>query len=114
MIADESVNKNLIIALRKAGHPVVSIAEESAGISDEKIAMLSLSPPGIIISEDKDFGEFVYHHKVSVIGVILLRYSPSEFETIKDRLLAFIFEHKPNLHGKFVVITFNKIRIRTL
>ncbi len=80
----------------------------------EEIAMLSLSPPGIIISEDKDFGEVVYHHKVSVIGVILLRYSPSEFEIIKDRLLAFIFEHEADLHGKFVVITFNKIRIRIL
>lgn len=64
MIADESVNKNLINALRRAGHTVLSIAEERAGISDEKIAMLSLSPPGIIISEDKDFGELVYHHKV--------------------------------------------------
>lgn len=114
MIADESVNKNLVNALRKAGHSVLSIAEETAGISDEKIAMLSLSPPGIIISEDKDFGELVYHHNVSVIGVILLRYSPSEFETIKHRLLAFISEHKPNLYGKFVVITLSKIRIRTL
>ncbi len=82
--------------------------------SDEKIANLSLSLPGIIISVDKDFGELVYHHKVSLIGVILLRYSPFEFETIKNRLLAFVFEHKLNLQGKFVVITFNKIRIRTL
>lgn len=38
----------------------------------------------------------------------------SEFETIKDRLLSFIKEYKFNLQGKFVVITFNKIRIRTL
>ncbi len=83
-MADESVNKNLIIASRMAGHSVFSVAEECAGISDEKIAMLSLSPPGIIISEDKDFSELVYHYKVSVIGVILLRYSPSEIETIKD------------------------------
>jgi predicted nuclease of predicted toxin-antitoxin system len=114
MIADESVNKNLINALRKAGHTVLSIAEESPGISDEKITVASLSPPNIIISEDKDFGELVYHHKVSVIGVILLRYSPSEFETVKHRLLAFILDHETNLQGKFVVITFNKTRIRTL
>jgi len=114
MIADESVNKNLINALRKAGHSVLSIAEEYAGISDKKIATLSLSSPDIIISEDKDFGELVYHYKVSLIGVTLLRYSPSEYNTIKDRLLTFISEYKNSFHGKFVVITFNKIRIRTL
>jgi len=114
MIADESVNKNLINALRKAGYSVMSIAEEYGGISDESITELSLSPPNIIISEDKDFGELVYHHKVSVIGVILLRYNPSEFEAIKNHLLAFIFKYKSNLRGKFVVITINKTRIRTL
>ncbi len=114
MIADESVNKNLIVALRKAGLSVLSIAEESAGISDEKIVVQSLIPPRIIISEDKDFGELVYHYKVSVIGVILLRYSPDEFEVIQQRLLTFIEEHIGNLNGKFVVITFNKTRIRTL
>jgi predicted nuclease of predicted toxin-antitoxin system len=114
MIADESVNKNLIVALRKAGLSVFSIAEESAGISDEKIVIQSLIPPRIIISEDKDFGELVYHHKVTIIGVILLRYRPYEFDVIKERLLTFIEEHIRNLHGKFVVITFNKTRIRTL
>jgi predicted nuclease of predicted toxin-antitoxin system len=114
MIADESVNKNLIIALRKAGHSVLSIAEESAGISDQEIVIKSLIPPRIIISEDKDFGELVYHHKVSVIGVIFLRYTPYEFDIIKERLLTFIADHMGNLQGKFAVITFNKIRIRTL
>ncbi len=114
MIADESVNKNLIIALRKAGLSVLSIAEESAGISDEKIVIQSLIPPRIIISEDKDFGELVYHHKVTVIGVILLRYRPNEFDIIKELLTTFIEEPIEDLHGKFVVITSNKTRIRTL
>jgi hypothetical protein len=114
MIADESVNKNLIIALREAGHSLLSIAEESAGLSDEKIVIKSLIPPRIIISEDKDFGELVYHPKVSVIGVILLRYSLQNFHIIKERLLTFFTEYIDNLKGKFVVITFNKTRIRTL
>ena len=112
MIADESVNKNLIIALREIGYTVLSIAEESAGISDDKIVVKSLNPPRIIISEDKDCGELIY--KVSVIGVIFLRYRPHEYDAIKERLLTFISEHFANLHGKFVVITFNKTRIRSL
>lgn len=114
MIADESVNKNLIIALREAGYKVLSIAEENAGMSDVNIVKQSLLPPRIIISEDKDFGELVYHHKVSVIGIIFLRYRPHEYEFIEERLFTFIAEHINHLHGKFVVITYNKTRIRSL
>lgn len=114
IIADESLNKNLIIALREAGFSVLSIAEDFAGISDEEIAMKSLSPPRIIISEDKDFGELVYHYKVSVIGVIFLRYEPFEYDIIKTRLLAFLKDYENRISGKFTVITFNKTRIRTL
>jgi predicted nuclease of predicted toxin-antitoxin system len=69
MIVDESVNRNFIQALRRAGHAVISIAEEFQGLGDEEIARMSLSPPQIIFSEDKDFGELVYHFKVSVIGL---------------------------------------------
>ncbi len=114
MIADESLNKNLVIALREIGYNISSIAEDCPGISDEEIAIRSLSPPNIIISEDKDFGELVYHHKVQIIGVILLRYEPNEFDFIKERLLTFMKEYHQNLQSKFVVITYNKIRIRNL
>jgi hypothetical protein len=57
--------------LGEAGHLVQSIAEESAGISDEKIVIQSLVPARIIISEDKGFCELLCRYKVSVIAVIL-------------------------------------------
>ena len=89
IIADESLNGNLVIAIREAGFDVLSIAEECAGISDEEIAISSISPPRIIISEDKDFGELVYHYKVSVIKVILLRYEPFEYISLKQGFSVF-------------------------
>ncbi len=114
MIADESLNKNLLVALRNAGHDILSISEQYFGISDEEVAEMSLFPPRIIISEDKDFGELVYHQKTSVAGVILLRYQPHELEIIKHRLLSFLSDYKQSLQGKFVVVTFDKTRIRGL
>lgn len=75
LLADESVNKNLIIRMRKSGYDVFSVLEEMAGANDEAIATFSLSPPRTIISEDKDFGELVYHKNFEVAGVILLRYN---------------------------------------
>lgn len=114
MIADESLNKKLVDALREAGYSITYIAEKSPGISDEEIVLNSLNPPEIILSEDKDFGELIYHRNVSAIGVILLRYSPIELYGIQKQLLGFLNEYKTKLQGKFVVISLNKIRIRTL
>ena len=114
ILADESLNGNLIHLLRENGFAVSSIAEDCAGVSDRYVAEMSLRPPHIIVSEDKDFGELVYHHKVSVIGVILLRYNPAELELIKLRLVTFLNEYQNSLQGKFVVININKTRIRRL
>lgn len=114
IIADESLNNNLIISMRNAGYEVLSVAEEFRGISDEEVALKSLSPASIIISEDKDFGELAYHYKVSLIGIILLRYAPGEVEIIKKMLLSFLEDHVEKLTGKFAVINVNKIRIRSL
>lgn len=113
-IADESLNHNLIIALRKAGHEVFSIQEEMPSIGDEEIALMSLHPPKIIISQDKDFGEIVYHKNLKVAGVILLRYLQADYFTIENRLINYIAEHLGDCLGKFIVINSKLIRIRQL
>lgn len=59
LLADENVNNNLLISMRKAGYNVFSIREMMPSIDDEKITELSLQSPRIIISQDKDFGELV-------------------------------------------------------
>ena len=100
ILADESLNRNLILLLRENGFAVSSIAEDCAGRSDRDIAVMSLMQPKIIVSEDKDFGELVYHHQVSVIGVILLRYNPSEIEIIKLRLVTFFKRISKQVTGK--------------
>ncbi len=47
---------------------VYSIGENNAGISDEQVISLSGNPPRIILTEDKDFGEWVYAHKIPNIS----------------------------------------------
>lgn len=93
LLTDESVNNNLIIAMRKSGFNVFSIKEEKLSIDDEEIAEMSLNPPGIIISQDKDFGEIVYHKNLTVAGVILLRYLPKGYNIIESKLLNYLAAH---------------------
>src|SRR5436190_4292845 len=111
LLADERVNNNLVITMRKSGYDVFSISEEVPSIDDEEIATLSLQPPRIIISQDKDFGEIVYHKNLKVVGVILLRYLPKEYNIIENKLLHYLAAHLNESGGKFIVITPKLTRI---
>ena len=114
IIADESVNYSLVKDIRNLGIEVLSIAEDYASLQDIDIASLSLDPPALILTEDKDFGELVYKNKVPVKAVILLRYKHPDLPAIRERLLLFLLKQASVLNKTFSVITFNKTRIRTL
>ena len=60
ILADENIDHGLIKAIRNAGFEVYSVYESSRGLSDEAIIDFSRNPPRIILTEDKDFGEWVF------------------------------------------------------
>jgi len=78
------------------------------------VILLSKNPPSIILTEDKDFGEWVYAHQERNISVILLRYKVRETEDIISILLNLIQSKADDLFGKFTTVTTQKIRIRSL
>jgi len=96
------------------GIKVLSIYEENRGISDFEIINIVRKNRGILLTEDKDFGEWVFSHKEDQFSVILLRYKYGEEEEIKSALKKVIIEKKNKLYGKFCVITTTKIRIRDI
>lgn len=63
ILADENIDANLITFLRAEGIEVYSVRENHQGITDAEVIELSKHPPRIILTEDKDFGEWVYAHK---------------------------------------------------
>lgn len=114
ILADENIDFSIIESLRTSGYSVISVAESFSGISDEEIINLSRNPPQIILTEDKDFGEWVFAHHISDISVILIRYQYHETKEI-TRALKHLLETKLNtLQSSFTVLTKSKVRIRTL
>lgn len=113
-LADESLNYKLVTTMREAGFNVFTIIEEMPSIEDDVIAAFSLNPPRIIITQDKDFGEIVYHSNLKVIGIILLRYLSDDYNVIKDKLLHYLALHLHESASKFVVIIPKLTRIRLL
>jgi predicted nuclease of predicted toxin-antitoxin system len=114
LLADENIDHSLISALRAAGIDVVSVYETNRGIRDEQIIEDSRDPPRIILTEDKDFGEWVFAHGIQEISVILLRYDFSETAQIRLILCSLLTTRLPELIGCFTTITIQKIRIRRL
>ncbi len=114
ILADENVYGLIIKALREAGIEVFSVYENQRGLSDHEITQISLNPPRLILTEDKDFGDLVFAYDQKPSGVLLLRYTFSETEEITKVLIHLLQTRGKDLFGRFVTITVKKIRIRNL
>ena len=115
ILADENISGKTIESLRSAGVSVFSIFEEMAGITDEEIIKLSLAiPKKIILTCDKDFGEWVFSHQQTKISVIFLRYRFGDLDTVNKVLNQLVLEKGSQLFGNFTTISKSKIRITPL
>ena len=114
LLADEDVNYNIIRELRQHSFEIASILEDYRSAVDEEVLRISEDTKSILITEDKDFGEWVFAHKAKVNGVIFLRYDPKDLIKITESLIKVLSSYGTKLYGKFVVITPKKIRIREI
>ena len=113
LIIDESVNFEIVEYLRDNGFNVYPIIEKNRGCSDGEVISIVKERKGVLLTEDKDFGEWVYVHRER-IGVIFLRYKIEELMDIKKAVISVLKKFEGKISGKFVVITSKKIRIRNI
>ena len=112
IVADENVDRLAIERLRKDGHEVLSIAREFAASPDVEVLSISNNERALLITEDKDFGELVFHKKRSYFGVLLVRLEGvSRPERV--RMVCDIVLHRGNeLVNSFSVLTPGSLRTR--
>ena len=114
-LADEGLNGNIVRELRAFGFPIIWILEINPGISDEEVIEYAQENKKILITEDKDFGEWVFAHNIKGLSIIFLRYEKKDYERIVDSLKNIAFEFKEKKLNKshlFVTINKNKVRRR--
>jgi predicted nuclease of predicted toxin-antitoxin system len=112
LLADENVHADLVAWLRAQQHDVLYAAEILQQSEDTDLLQLAQTQQRVIITDDKDFGELVFHRHLATSGVILLRLSSPEAEARTRRLQEAWEKIAANLPGSFVVLTENRIRIR--
>ena len=111
-LADENIPLYVVKQLRKEGYKVISVTEEFAGSSDEKILELSSRNKWVIITFDKDFGELIYKQKSNKpYGIILMRVTPKSPEYILQLLKWLLLQTNISFEVNFVVLNKDKVRV---
>jgi len=71
LLADESVERQVIERLRRDGHEVLYIAEMEPGVTDDVVLERANETAALLITADKDFGEMVFREeRLSSGGVV--------------------------------------------
>jgi predicted nuclease of predicted toxin-antitoxin system len=113
-VADENLDRNLVLALRDLKFEVISIFESYRGVSDEVVIEIANRMDAVIITEDKDFGELTYRLGIENKGIVLIRLSGLANEE-KIRIATEVIEtYGDQLYNHFTVVHPQKIRIRKL
>jgi predicted nuclease of predicted toxin-antitoxin system len=72
-LADENFPRTAAERLRAAGHDVLSVKSASPGIPDERLIEAAFQQGRVILTFDKDFGDWVFREGKASAGVILFR-----------------------------------------
>jgi predicted nuclease of predicted toxin-antitoxin system len=112
IIADESVDTPVVARLRMDGHTVISIQEESPGITDEAVLERANREGAVLLTADKDFGELVFQMARAHHGVVLLRIDAMAQQAKGDYATAVFQQYGNQFLGTFSVVAPGGVRIR--
>ena len=113
-LADESVDRQIVDALRADDHAVLYVTEMDPGISDNEVLDKAEKGSAILITADKDFGELVFRQQRITKGVVLVRLAgllPSKKAEIASTMIK---KHLDAIQNAFSVISPNALRIRRI
>ena len=113
LLADESVDQQMVKRLREDGHDVLYIAEVEPSISDNAVFDRANEKAALLITGDKDFGEIVFReNRLISDGVVLLRLAGLSAEKKAEIVSDAMREYESEFSQHFSVIAPGKIRIR--
>ncbi len=112
LVADESVDRQVVLRLRQEGHDTVYVAELSPSITDDAVLQEANRRGALLVTADKDFGELVYRQGRVHAGVVLLRLAGLPLAAKAETVAQVFRERGPELPGAFSVISPGAVRIR--
>ena len=113
LLADESVDRQIVERLRQEGHQVMYVAETEPSVSDNIVFDGANEESALLITGDKDFGEIVFREgRLGSGGVVLLRLAGLPAQ-IRAEIVSDVFrERGSEFPNNFSVVAPGKVRIR--
>ena len=113
-LADECIAVTLVAQLRDAGHDVRHVGEEHRGIDDRAVLALAQKESRILLTEDKDFGDYAFRQRLPVPGLVLIRPQGMQRAAVWPRLQAAIQRFGDDLLGRYTVVEAGRFRARPM
>ena len=115
-LVDECLSIRLAPLLAEAGHDAVHVTDRGLeGHADHEVLATAAAEGRVLLSADTDFGEILARSNDATPSVILFRRADQTAAALAELLSANLEAIADDLmHGAFVVITEDRIRIRRL
>ena len=113
-LADENLNRSVVEWLRVSGYDVLWAAESHVSEADDVLLRIAANEQRLVITSDLDFGQLVFQDQLHCCGVILLRLESVTAKERLDRLIEVWAVIESNRSGCFIVVTPQKVRVRSL
>ncbi|MFQ6093471.1 MAG: DUF5615 family PIN-like protein [bacterium] len=110
-IVDECTGPAVARWLCKHEHDVFSVYEEVRGLDDDGVLQKAVADNRILITNDKDFGEMIFHEEKVHKGVILFRLEDERVANKIKVLKRLLERYADQLVDNFVVVTETTVRI---
>ncbi|MGI8826567.1 MAG: DUF5615 family PIN-like protein [Chloroflexota bacterium] len=110
---DESADARLLPHLNALGHDVTRLGTDyPLGLPDHRVLAVAHEEYRILITNDTDFGELVFHHRQPHSGVILFRLGSYVPLPIRIARLDDVLHRYSDHLEEFLVVTLQRIRVR--
>jgi predicted nuclease of predicted toxin-antitoxin system len=109
-LADANVERGIVELLRSMGFEVKWVADLGRSIEDEQVLRLAEEEARILITNDKDFGDFVFRQRREVCGLILFRVKGQDTSVKVELMKKLLEENKDKLKGRLIVVTRDRFR----
>lgn len=112
IVADESVDFSIVKELRKDGFEVFAVVHECPGVMDKDVLEIAVQRRAVLLTEDSDFGEWIFSHGQKGTTVLYIRYKHGQLTEITRAVKMVLRNYDSGSRDTFIVITPRKIRTR--
>lgn len=112
LLADESCDFQIVRALPAAGHDVLAVGEISPRAEDRDIVDLAVRQNRLLLTEDKDFGRFVFADRRAPEGLSSFASQRGLAEKRPATIVSLVEAQAAKLNGCFTVVQPGRVRIR--